>query len=355
QFYLNSGLKDSAKNRAIVDSRWEEIQREISLGIFDPTLDRYRFGVKHSIPLEIKIEYSLSEVWEKFCEFQKHQIEKTTILGKYHDMERRILKFPSNSLNDAPIIRDWILANYSRFTAWDTISHLIRCCDWAVESKVIIINPFKNLNILRPKKKSTDSDYRAYNAQQRDLIISAFETDSLFGYYTPLIKFLFWCGSRHGEAFALQWKDISADCTKIKIYQSCNSEGILKGTKNSKKRLFPCSPGSKLNLLLLDLRQNSSDDDLIFRSKTGEKMNSIILGGCWRISSWGRDGVVRRLEKEGQVPYLRPYGTRHTFATLAIASGVSPDKVAYWLGDDVATVLKFYCHPEVVAADCPDF
>ncbi|MBD2388872.1 Arm DNA-binding domain-containing protein, partial [Cylindrospermum sp. FACHB-282] len=38
QFYLNSGLKDSAKNRAIVDSRWEEIQREISLGIFDPTL-----------------------------------------------------------------------------------------------------------------------------------------------------------------------------------------------------------------------------------------------------------------------------------------------------------------------------
>ncbi|MEH2065695.1 MAG: hypothetical protein V7K50_26120 [Nostoc sp.] len=39
----------------------------------------------------------------------------------------------------------------------------------------------------------------------------------------------------------------------------------------------------------------------------------------------------------------------------AIASGVSPDKVALWMGDDVITVLKYYCHPEAIAAECPDF
>ncbi|PAX56513.1 hypothetical protein CK510_10225 [Brunnivagina elsteri CCALA 953] len=35
--------------------------------------------------------------------------------------------------------------------------------------------------------------------------------------------------------------------------------------------------------------------------------------------------------------------------------GVSPDKVAKWIGDRTETVLKYYCHPEVVEADCPDF
>ncbi|WP_242038916.1 hypothetical protein [Anabaena lutea] len=50
-----------------------------------------------------------------------------------------------------------------------------------------------------------------------------------------------------------------------------------------------------------------------------------------------------------------PYSTRHTFATWAIASGITPDKVALWIGDEVATVLKHYCHPNVVEADCPDF
>ncbi|WP_234017092.1 hypothetical protein [Nostoc sp. 'Lobaria pulmonaria (5183) cyanobiont'] len=49
------------------------------------------------------------------------------------------------------------------------------------------------------------------------------------------------------------------------------------------------------------------------------------------------------------------HSSRHTFATLAIASGVTADKVALWIGDDVTTVLKYYCHPETVLAECPDF
>ncbi|MGI8500542.1 MAG: hypothetical protein ACR2LR_05305 [Hassallia sp.] len=41
--------------------------------------------------------------------------------------------------------------------------------------------------------------------------------------------------------------------------------------------------------------------------------------------------------------------------THAIASGVSPEKVAYWLGDNVQTMLSYYCHPDVTKAECPDF
>ncbi|WP_228058291.1 hypothetical protein [Nostoc sp. LEGE 12447] len=55
------------------------------------------------------------------------------------------------------------------------------------------------------------------------------------------------------------------------------------------------------------------------------------------------------------VPYLKAYSTRHTFATCAIAFGVSPEKVAYWIGDNVQTVLRYYCHPDVTKSECPDF
>ncbi|BAZ29972.1 phage integrase family protein [Cylindrospermum sp. NIES-4074] len=354
QFYLNSGLKNSAKNRTIVDSRWELIQREISLGQFDATLERYRFGSKPPLP-EVDNSKTIIDLWERFTDFQTTQLEATTILLNYANTKKRILKFPSQDLADAPKIRDWILSNYSPRMAWDLLAHVNRCCKWSVLAKLIATNPFENLTIKRPKRKSTDDDRRAYNPTQRDLIINAFETNQRFSHYAPLIKFLFWTGCRHGEAFALRWEDISEDSTKISIFKSCNTFGISKGTKNGKRRIFPCQPGGKLNLLLLEMRNSSSaSDELIFKSRRGHKLTTNILGDCWRQSSTS-PGVVRELSQRGMIHYLCPYATRHTFATCAIASGASPDKVAYWIGDTTATVLQFYCHPEAVVVDCPDF
>nr|WP_232224271.1 tyrosine-type recombinase/integrase [Mastigocladopsis repens] len=173
------------------------------------------------------------------------------------------------------------------------------------------------------------------------------------------MKFLFWTGARPGEAFALTWGDISNDCCRITINKSCNGHRIKKGTKNGKKRVFPCQKGSKLQALLLDIRPTSCNPtDLIFLSKTGRPLNSSIMFSCW--NEWKSKnikypGVVKSLANAGDVSYLKPYAMRHTFATWAISSGVSPDKVALWIGDTVETVLTYYCHPEIVSAECPDF
>ncbi|MDZ8077887.1 MAG: hypothetical protein RMY36_008550 [Nostoc sp. SerVER01] len=43
------------------------------------------------------------------------------------------------------------------------------------------------------------------------------------------------------------------------------------------------------------------------------------------------------------------------FATWAISSGITADKVAMWIGDNIETVLHHYRHPNVVNAKCPDF
>jgi integrase len=242
---------------------------------------------------------------------------------------------------------------------WHNLTYFQQCCEWGVQSDLIPDNPFLKLKIknLKPKKKSTkNDDYRAFTLGQREIIIQTFENHHVHSYYAPLIKFLFFTGCRPGEAFALTWNDVGDDFTRISITKSRNIHGILKGTKNGKRRIFPASNGSKLQRLLQDIKPAAATpSDLIFESKTGSRMTSFILHTAWN-KSVNHPGVVKELMEQGKIPYyLKPYACRHTFATWAISSGVTPDKVALWIGDEVLTVLRYYCHPNVVDAECPDF
>jgi len=325
-------------------------------------LERYQFNPSKTASRKNKTspqfaKIDLPELWEKFTEFKTPQIEQTTLLSKYGGIKTILETCPFKKMKEAPKIREWALANLTHYTAWNFLLYLHSCCNWAKQSGIIADNPFGTLRISKPKKKSTDLDYRAYTLKQRDLIIQTFETHPVHSHYAPLVKFLFWTGCRPGEAFALTWDDISADCTKISISKSCNSYRLLKGTKNGKKRSFPTTSGGKLHQLLLSMRKTARTK-LIFCTPRGGNINSSHLSDAWLGKNTGKykyPGVVGALAAEGKVPYLVPYSCRHTFATWAISSGISPDKVALWIGDTVQTVLKYYCHPEIVEAECPDF
>lgn len=357
QFYLATGLKDNKSNRAIVEARWEIIQREIALDEFDSTLDRYRFGNKNPKPSkneELQItKYSLAELWEKFTEFKTQILEITTIRN-YETIGRLVKILPADPVE----IRDYLLKNHSYSRAKDVIDGLSRCFDWAIQSGLASENNFKILKLPR-RKKSSNKKIACYTLEQRDLIIYTFENHPRLSHYTNLIKFLFWTGCRPGEAFALTWGDISNDCTKITIAKSYASDHkLVKGTKNGKRRIFPAMPEGKLQVMLCDMRGNHKKDDLVFTGLSGQQMTTRILDKVWRgqaVDRYFYPGVVTELSSKGKLPFLKAYSTRHTFATWAIATGSTPDKVAYWLGDNVETVLMFYCHPEVSKSDCPDF
>jgi site-specific recombinase XerD len=49
------------------------------------------------------------------------------------------------------------------------------------------------------------------------------------------------------------------------------------------------------------------------------------------------------LVEEGKVSqYLKPYATRKTFITRQLQNGVDPKTVAYWVGDNVDTIMEYY-------------
>ncbi len=335
-----------------------------------PNRESYRFRAAGTVPAvaaiaaQPKYKCSLLELWNKFTDYQETQIEQTTILNRYIRVLRYTQRLPTYSLEDAVKIRDYLLTTTTRQMAWILVNHYSQCCRWAVTSQLIPDNPFEPLKTKEPKKKSIGEDRRAFTLQQRDLIIKSFENHSKYSHYSSLIKFLFWSGCRPGEAFALTWGDVSEDCCKININKSRNLYRILKSTKNGVKRTFPTTPGSRLQKLLLDIRPHQRDvNTLIFTNESGEPLSSALLQKVWNGQKYKSDGneylyqgVISELVKRGCLPfYLKPYSTRHTFATWAITQGVSPDKVAKWIGDRVETVLHFYCHPQVVEADCPDF
>ncbi|MDZ8227575.1 tyrosine-type recombinase/integrase [Nostoc sp. ChiVER01] len=359
QFYISTGLKNSPKNRTIADSRWEEIQRDIALGRFDPTLKSYKFGSHQNVALPVERE-PLCKLWDKFLVFQSQHLELSTLESDYKQITKIVTELSSKPIKDAPTIRDWLLAKYSYHTAHKSLAAFSRCCKWGIDSGLINFNPFEKMQLPKPKNPSNENEEKAYTLEQRDLIISAFESHPKFSHYSSLVKFLFWTGCRPGEAFSLTWGDVSHECTRISITKAYASRvQLLKGTKNNRRRVFPCGKGSKLQSLLAEIQPDSPDpSELIFQSRAGQRVNLNILDKCWRgheTKGYRYNGVVTELANQGIIPYLKAYSTRHTFATWAIASGASPEKVAYWIGDNIQTVLRYYCHPDVTKSECPDF
>lgn len=360
QFYLGTGLKNNKTNRDLVRARKEIIERDIALGRFDSTLESYRFGQNKSTDTDNNMPTSLSTIWNDFVMFQSQYLEQSTLASDYKQITKIINDLPTESLDYAATIRQCLLNKYSYHTAYKALAAFSRCCKWAVDSTLIAINPFEKIQLPKPKKRSDRISSEAYTLEQRDLIISAFEDHHKFSHHSSIIKFLFWTGCRPGEAFALTWGDISPDRCRITIDKAYASNvHLLKGTKNNKRRVFACEKDSKLQSLLAEISpQLPASNELVFKSKSGQGMNLKILANCWRgteISGYQYKGVVTELAEKELVPYLKVYSTRHTFATWAIASGASPEKVAYWIGDNVQTVLAFYCHPDVTKTVCPDF
>jgi integrase len=66
-------------------------------------------------------------------------------------------------------------------------------------------------------------------------------------------------------------------------------------------------------------------------------------GGYMNLHAWRRDEWYPALEGAG-LPHLTPYSMRHTFASFAIAAGVSLFYLARLMGSSVEQIDKTYGH-----------
>jgi len=336
QKYLTLGLADTPENRVEGDRKARVIELDILTDNFDSTLKKYQHKTHLAIVESIKQKQpSITELWQKYCEIKKPTCAPGTWKSGYLIMTNHLNRCPvEKSLEQAPAIYDWAIANLTPDTARRLIMYLKSCCTWAVRHKLINHNPFENMEPIKAKKYSNeDRDVNPFTKEERDLIIEGFTKNRYYNHYASFVKFLFYTGCRPSEAIALQWKHIKSSKILFEqsVVNSVNGLVLKKGLKTQDKREFPI--GQQLGLLLEEIKpDNCSVESLVFPSPKGTWIDI----HNFRNRAW--KAVIDNLGIE----YRKPYQTRHTFISQQKALGVEDGQIARACGTSISMIHKHY-------------
>jgi integrase len=271
--YLSLGLPDSTRNRQYGEMVCKIIQNDMLAGHFDQTLEKYKKHSNSKTPEpESDDKLSLRELWDRYTDYKRPQLSQTTIAVDFDRVSQFIEKFPSKSVDDAILIRDWLLGNTTPGQAKRVLKQLATCGVWAVRSKLAESNPFAGMAAdIATVKGDEEADIDPFSPQERDLIIAYFYAQK--SHYATLIEFLFRTGCRPSEAIALEYGHIAEGYRSITFQQAITmSENGLKlkqGLKTQKKRVFPCGDGMKKFLASIDC-DDGDRSGLIFNSPQGK-------------------------------------------------------------------------------------
>jgi len=330
---FTGGRWDDPDDRSRGEIIAQQIEGDIKLGTFDPTLQRYGGGLKEIQRKLDKAQEKIKELrakesqeqlghlWPLYRDFKAKSLAPSTIALDYDRRIGGILpKLPTLLLARAAEIQDWIVDNCPPEQARRILTQLSACCKWAVKRGMIEVNPFAGLGaqIHVPRE---ESDINPFSVEERDKVIAAFAGS----HYQSLVKFLFFTGCRPNEALALQWEDLRGKKLTFRRSWVLGVEGGR--LKTQKKRIILLSP------IVLDILGSPKSDGLIFPAPKGGHID-------WHnftLRDW-RSGLSRCPDVE----YRPPYQCRHTFITWRLAEGDSVQDIASYVGNSPGTIYKFY-------------
>jgi integrase len=344
---LSTGLSLNKHNCSMVEKTALEIHLDIISGNFAPdALDKYGLlfnTTKLTVVEQIKPkEYSILELWNRWIDYKSPSWQAKTKL-QYETFTRHLDKIPLElrTLDKAIDLRHFLVSNLSPDTVKRLLIRLNAAVDFAFKSNLIFDNPFIGMSKeIKIQPKSEDDEVDPFTAEERDLIIAAYENHRLYKRYVPFLKFLFWTGCRPSEAVGLHWNSVSDDLSVITFREAivyCGGKKIAKNsTKTNKSRKFPVTP--KIKELLLELKtQNTQSNDFVFQRKDGSAIDYAHFLRSWKGGNNGvkkYQGMVTKMVEKGIFSHYRnPYQTRHTFATLAVENGMFIHDVARVIGN----------------------
>ncbi|GAB4212678.1 MAG: hypothetical protein OHK0012_07360 [Synechococcales cyanobacterium] len=182
-----------------------------------------------------------------------------------------------------------------------------------------------------PRLKEPKKEIRPFTQDEinRILLWVKRHDPRFYGY----VLFLFHTGVRTSEAIGVRWSDIDLSDRVVTINSTLgrnrgsSAKRSRRQTKNGKGRRIPLSDKLWCYLNSIDRK-----GELVFTSPTGKPIDdSNFLDRVWHPCLFSL-----------KVTYRPQYNTRHTFASHALEKGMSPQTVAYLLGDNLETVVKRY-------------
>ena len=327
--------------------------RDIQTEQLDVSLQKYRKLINEfknqQIIVNSQKQPNLNELWVRYCTFKQSQLANSTFhkdfLSRYANA---IEDLPSQNIDDAALIFEFVATNYSAYTAKRLLTQLSALCKWGVKIKILSNNPFQGMASEIKASRYNWKNIYAFSESERDVIITNFESHTLYSDYAPYVRFLFMTGCRTSEAIALQWKHIKRECKEIYFCESYTHGYGRKEPKNGENRTFPCN--QQLQEFLINLRpERYHGDSLVFASPIdGREIKSNTLIRVWQ-------SVVKPLVEQGLVSRFRTaYNCRHSFINYCLERGIPIQVVASWVGNSPQVILEHYasCSQDI---DVPQF
>ena len=137
-----------------------------------------------------------------------------------------------------------------------------------------------------------------------------------------IISFIIYTGVRVNELTNIRVSDID-------FYQST----VRVTGKGDKERIIPIAE-ELLNLIKKYLQNRKSREGYLFINRFGEKLSSLSIQII--VKKYGQKAHIKK--------HITPHKLRHTFATLALESGVSPITISELLGHSSLNTTMKYTH-----------
>lgn len=150
----------------------------------------------------------------------------------------------------------------------------------------------------------------------------------------PFFQFCFWTGMSASELIALEWDDIDLDKEVVRVYKG--------ETEHADEPEAPKTEFRVREIQLLKHAKEAVEQQQGFKFDTERVWVNYRHGRVWKDNKEIRD-VWRYALRRADVPYRKPYQTRHTYASMMLSAGENPMWVANQMGhSDVNMIYRNY-------------
>ena len=219
---------------------------------------------------------------------------------------------------------------------------LHRACRDAVRWGRLTVNP---VDAADPPKASAEHTDRlpVWTSHQLSAFLAQVKGDRLFA----LWRLLAMTGMRRGEALGLQWPCLDMENSTLTIRRAwvpVNGVGQMSEPKTRRgRRTIALDP---VTLQALKAHAACQADERSHRDVAWIEAGFVFTGTDGQpLQPWVVSKAFRDHRKAAMLPEIPLHGLRHTYATLALSSGINPRIVSARLGHaTVALTLDVYSH-----------
>ncbi len=340
QFTHSLRLLDTPLNHKLAKKTASEIELDIGLGQFDPTLSKYR----HQAPTETEsVEIPTANHFEQFIESRRHETSPQAIASRYLPLCNNLKRF-GITINSEGVARDFVDCLRERQSpriANQNLSLLRAFGAWAVQTGAWETNYFEAIKPLKLSHQAIEKR-QPFSADEIRQILDVAKTHPRWHSYHDFVMTLLYLGLRPSEAIGLQWKHLDLQRGVITIAESLSrspdgkTSGYArqrKATKNQKVRIIPLQP-KLLAMFQGRWTPDTKPNDLIFKSPKGKPIDD----RNFTQRTW------KGLCTAANIPYRVTYAARHSLGSHLLESGASIAQVAAILGNRPETVARYYAH-----------